>query len=414
MLIYELYIDKFAKNVNGLINKLDYLKSLSIDYIWLLPHYPSQMVDDGYDVSDYKNIRSDLGTLDDFKLLVAKAHALDIKILIDLPINHTSTEHAWFKEARSSLDNPKRDYYLWSKSGADMLSAVNAFPNVKLTNWIYNPFTKDYYFATFYPLQPDLNWDNPKVLEEFFDIIDFWFDLGIDGVRLDALTHLIKRKHSVSIALPETHNIVAAIRKHIDSKYNSKVLIGEVDLPTTHALEYFGKEDNECTTLFDFEGSLYTWLYYFEQDESIINIIKNNSQGIKKYNSWIYFLGTHDTLSLNVMNPDIQAKLKKWIDPQNEYDAKHDKRVARRVADILNSNVEAIIKAYKTLLSIKGHHVIYYGDELGMKSKASDEFLIDNRHAIRGDFDWTEADRQDKDKYSLLNKLRELFVAQSI
>ncbi|NMB69626.1 hypothetical protein GYA27_00280 [candidate division WWE3 bacterium] len=414
MLIYELYIDKFARNIKGLITKLDYLRDLGMNAIWLLPHYPSPMVDDGYDVTDYKGIRGELGTFEDFKKLTEISHEKGLKIIIDLPINHTSTEHKWFAEARASLDNPKRNYYLWSKSGADMLTAVNAFPNAKLTNWIYNPFTKDYYFATFYPLQPDLNWDNPQVIEEFFEILDFWIDMGVDGFRLDAVTHIIKRKHSLSVALPETHNIVNAIRKHLLSKQKDIMLIGEADLPTLHAADYFGSSRDGCTALINFEDSLNMWLNFFEKDENLIKQQQNHTSYTADKGDWIYFLGMHDAMPLYVMHADLQQRLKQKLDPENKFESKHDKRIALRIAEILNGNQEQIINLYKQLMNQNGHKIIYYGDEIGMRNSKTDEFLIDNRHEIRNDFDWNEQKRQAEDPKSLLNGLKRLFVAQRV
>lgn len=414
MLIYELYIDKFSGDIKGLINKLDYLRDLGMDAIWLLPHYPSPMVDDGYDVSDYKGIRRELGTLEDFKELTKVSHEKGLKIIIDLPINHTSTEHKWFSEARSAVDNPKRNYYLWSKSGADMLTAVNAFPNAKLTNWVYNPFTKDYYFATFYPLQPDLNWDNPQVIEEFFEILDFWIDLGVDGFRLDAVTHIIKRKHSLSLALPETHNIVSAIRKHLTSKRKDIMLIGEADLPTLHAADYFGSSRDGCSALINFEDSLNLWLNFFEKDENLIKQLESHTNYTADKGDWIYFVGMHDAMPLYVMHTDLQQRLKQKLDPEDKFASKHDKRIALRVAEIFNGNQEQIISLYKQLLNQKGHKIVYYGDEIGMRNTKMDEFLIDNRHAIRNSFDWAEQEKQAKDPKSLLNGLKKLFVAQRV
>lgn len=414
MLIYELYIDKFAGTIGNLITKLDYLHELGMEALWILPHYPSPLVDDGYDVSDYKNVRADLGTLDDFHLLTKAAHELGMKIIIDLPINHTSTDHPWFKEARGSLNNDKRDYYLWSQSGADMLTAVNAFPNAKLTNWVYNPFTKDYYFATFYPLQPDLNWDNPQVLKEFFEIIDFWLDLGVDGFRLDAVTHIIKRKHSLSLALPETHNVVTAIRKHIDSRTKDIMIMGEADLPTLHATDYFGPNKNECTTLINFEDSLLFWLYLLDGDENVLKKIISNSDFSRKRGEWVYFLGMHDSFPLGVLPTDLQQRLKNKLDPSGIYENKHDKRIALRTAEIWKGNQEKIVKAFKLFLEFEGHKVIYYGDEIGTMNVSTEEFLIDNRHEIRAPFNWEEMEKQKKSANSLFNQLKTLFVAKSI
>ena len=225
--IYELYIDKFAGDLKGLTQKLDYFTELGVDCLHLLPHYPSPMVDGGYDVADYRGVRPELGTLDDFKILVEQAHTKNICVIIDFVLNHTSEAHPWFVEARASKHNPKRDYYLWSECGTEFANAINAFPDIKPGNWIYNEQTSDYYFATFYPQQPDLNWNNPQIVQEMLTIIDFWVNLGVDGFRLDAVPHLIKRGDTTCKGLPEVHAILKKIRTHIEARWPEVVLLAE-------------------------------------------------------------------------------------------------------------------------------------------------------------------------------------------
>ena len=178
-IIYEVYVDKFAKNFNGLTDKLGYLEYLGANTIWLLPHYPSPMIDGGYDVSDYKGIRGDLGKISDFEEFVAKAHAKGLKVIIDLVLNHTSDKHPWFIEARGSKKNPKRDWYIWSDDASRFSQAFVHFSNVKKSNWIKNEKTNDYYYASFYPQQPDLNWDNPEVYNAMLDVMEFWLEKGV-------------------------------------------------------------------------------------------------------------------------------------------------------------------------------------------------------------------------------------------
>ena len=194
IIIYEVYVDKFAGTFFGMAEKIGYLKGLGVGCIHLLPHYPSPMVDDGYDVSDYMNVREDLGTLQDFTDFVAKAHGAGIKVIVDFVLNHTSTQHPWFIEARGSAKNSKRDFYLWSRTGQEYPMAPNLFPDLKDKNWIYNEQTQDYYFSTFHPKQADVNWQNPEVLKTMCQIMDFWVDKGVDGFRLDAASHLVKKR----------------------------------------------------------------------------------------------------------------------------------------------------------------------------------------------------------------------------
>jgi maltose alpha-D-glucosyltransferase / alpha-amylase len=405
MIIYQLYVDKFNRTFQGLIDKLDYIASLGVDTIWLLPHYPSPMVDSGYDVSDFIQIRPELGTMYEFKELTEAAHDRGMKIITELVLNHTSTEHHWFKEARSTPNNSKRDYYIWNSNSNEMLNAVNAFPNIKLSNWVFNPFTHDYYFATFYTLQPDLNWDNPQVLEEFKKIIDFWLSLGVDGFRLDAMTHLIKRKHSLSIGLPETHNIIKELRKYIDSNYKDKVLLGEADLLNYQAKDYFGSSD-ECQYLFNFEGSTKLLLNVLNDDPTVLDDAVRSSMDIPEGCDWIYFLGNHDTITTQLLDKDKQEIMTKLLDPDGKFIKTHDKRIALRLGQILNGDPEKMENAFRKLFSIHGSKVIYYGDELGLKNSNAQEFLLDNRYSVRGDFDWNLARQQEADPNSILNRIR--------
>jgi maltose alpha-D-glucosyltransferase / alpha-amylase len=407
MIIYQLYIDKFNKNIKGLIDKLDYLVDLGVDTIWILPHYPSPMADGGYDVSDYENIREGLGSLDDFKQLTKSAHEKNLKIIIDMVLNHTSTEHPWFKTSRSSENNDKRDFYIWSDTSTDMLTSVNAFPNIKLSNWVYNPFTNDYYFATFYTLQPDLNWDNPQVFNNFLHIMDFWISLGVDGFRLDAMTHLIKRRHTLSIALPETHLIVNKIRNYIDSKYKDIMLIGEADMHTYKAKEYFGSGD-ECNYLYDFEGSTKLLLFIFNNNQNLIDEILHNYANKPKNSEWIFFLGSHDTINTELLKQTEKEELTQKLDPAGRFMKSHDKRIALRVSDMFNGDSGRIAYAFSILMALPGDKVIYYGDEMGMRNDKSQEFLIDNRFEVRGNFDWTELENQKNYQYSTYNRVKDI------
>lgn len=184
---YELYVDKFAGNFRDLAKRLEYFETLGVNALHILPHYPSPMVDDGYDVSDYRNIRPELGTLQDFETFVTKAKQRGIHVIIDLVLNHVSNEHPWFTAARRLKSDPWRDFFIWSETTERLKDSINAFSHLKPSNWIYNQATNDYYYATFYPEQPDLNWNNPDVFDEMAKIMDFWTDLGVDGFRLDAV-----------------------------------------------------------------------------------------------------------------------------------------------------------------------------------------------------------------------------------
>ncbi len=237
--IYELYVDKFAVDFKGLSGKIGYFTRLGINTLHILPHYPSPMADDGYDISDYRDVRADLGTMEDFRAFIVAAHESGIRVITDFVLNHVSVEHPWFVEARSSKDNPKRGWFLWSDTGREYKDAWNAFPDIKDDNWIPNPATGDAYYATFYPDQPDLNWTNPEVEQTMIATMDFWADIGVDGFRLDAASVLIKKEGTRCRDLPETHAIIKRIRAHLDAKYPRGVIM----LAEAHNKEYFGDGD---------------------------------------------------------------------------------------------------------------------------------------------------------------------------
>ncbi|MCA9392418.1 trehalose synthase, partial [candidate division WWE3 bacterium] len=226
-IFYELYVDKFSRDFRSLIGRIGYLKDLGVDAVWVLPHYPSPMDDDGYDVSDFQNVRHELGTLDDFDLFVERAHAQNIKVVVDFVIGHTSTSHPWFVDAASSIESQYRDYYLWSNDGNQLRNSTNAFPNIKPNNWIFNPQTNDYYYATFYPSQADLNWDNEQVFSDMLANMEFWIERGVDGFRVDAVSTMIKREGTESYNLPEVHEIVKKIRKIFDDRFPDVLLLCE-------------------------------------------------------------------------------------------------------------------------------------------------------------------------------------------
>src|SRR3989338_3948416 len=268
-IIYEVYVDKFAGNFKGLAEKLPYLKNLGINCIWLLPHYPSPMIDDGYDVSDYLGVRRELGTLDDFKQFTKKAHEAGIKIIIDLVLNHVSIEHRWFQE--------RKDFFIWSKTGREFSGAVNPFSHIKPSNWILDKTSGEYYFATFYPQQADLNWQNPEVFTEIMKVIDFWIDWGIDGFRLDAARFLIKKEGTECINLPETHTVLKKIRSYVESRKSDVILLAEVNGELEKVKEYFGNGD-ECHMAFHFHlmSAMFLSLKRGDVGASIVEkIIKN-------------------------------------------------------------------------------------------------------------------------------------------
>lgn len=405
-MIYELYVDLFAGNFKLLAEKINHFSFLGINALHVLPYFPSPMVDDGYDVSDYLSIRKELGSLKDFRNFTAAAHAADIKIIIDLVLNHTSIEHKWFKDAVRSVSSQKRNYYLWSKTGKEFKNAVNSFHHFKPQNWILSPKTNEYYFTTFYPEQADLNWDNKEIHNEFFKIMDFWASNGADGFRLDAASHLIKREGSTSQHLPQTHAILKMLRKRLIKTHSNAVLIAEVGGRIETAKSYFGKGD-ECHLVYNFQlaAEMIYALVFGAKDR--LNKALRLSGSLPGISSWIAFLRNHDELNLDALNKKERIELIKKVDPAGIYRFKGDAGLSMRLANIFSGNTEKILEAFKLLFHSPGSSVIYYGDEIGMKN-LDIENLRDTRKLVRGAFDWSEANRQMKDPDSLLCRIAHL------
>lgn len=406
MVIYEVYIDKFAKNLRGMTGKLDYLKKLGVGCIWLLPHYPSPMIDDGYDVSDYLNIRSELGTLDDFRNFTTEAHENGIRVIIDFVLNHTSIEHRWFRE--------KKDFFLWSKTGTEFLGAVNPFSHIKPSNWILDKKTGEYYFSTFYPQQADLNWDNPEVFTEMMKVVDLWVNMGVDGFRLDAVPFLIKREGTECTNLPETHQIMKKIRAHLENKNPEVILLAEANGPLERVVEYFGNGD-ECHMVFHFHLMSAMFLALkrgIGENIDIVEKLVKNSFNIPENCQWGTFLRNHDELTLSHVSPARRDELLRWLDPGKLYSFKGGHGASVRLATIFKGDKEKIVEAFNLLFHLSGSPVIYYGDEIGMENIKLLDSPLDTRKYVRGDFDWQEAEEQSADPDSLLSLVSQVIKAR--
>lgn len=404
-------MDKFAKDFKGMAEKLPYLKSLGINCIWLLPHYPSPMVDDGYDVSDYLNVRSELGTLDDFKQFTEKAHEMGIRVIIDLVLNHVSIEHPWFRG--------KKDFFLWSKTGKEFPQAVNPFSKMKPSNWILDSISGEYYFSTFYPQQADLNWDNPQVFDEIARVIDFWIANGVDGFRLDAAPFLIKREGTMCVNLPETHKVLKKIRAHVEAKDPAVILLAEANGPHERVMEYFGgglpaQAGDECHMIFHFHLMSAMFLALKRGQMSVVETMVKNSFNIPDNCQWATFLTNHDELTLEHVSSEEREELLAWLDPEEKYSFKGGYGASVRLATIFKGDKEKILNAFKVLFNSPGSQVIYYGDEIGMQNVQLSEKPADSRKYVRGEFDWQEAERQMKNPESLFNQVSKIIKGRSV
>jgi len=405
--IYELYVDKFADNFSGLTSKLDYFAKLGVGCLWILPHYPSPLVDGGYDISNFKDVRNDLGTLKDFRSFIEHAHKRGLRVVTDLVLNHTSSEHPWFQEARRSKNSPKRNYYLWSETGKEFASAENPFKNIKPANWIPNPETDDYYYATFYPQQPDLNWDNPEVFDEMASVMSFWMDMGVDGFRLDAVPRLVKREGTDCVGLPEVHTIIKRIRNYIDRKYKDKILLAETDQQPQEAAKYFGDGD-ECHIAFHFLLATKLWLSIKRNDPTIAEKVVEETPNIPKNCQWATFLGNHDAFALYMLNRKERLELGRWLDPKCKFSVRPGTKTSMRLAEVFEGDRDNILRALAALFRLPGTPVIYYGDEIGMRNVKLKTKPRDTRDYVRGQFNWREAERQVNDPDSIFNRTAKL------
>lgn len=410
--IYELYVDKFAGNFKNLCTQLDYLQKLGVDTVHILPHYPSPMVDGGYDVMDYLNVRPELGTLEDFERFVEEAHARGLRIMTDFVLNHVSEFHPWFIDARTSTTSSHRDFFLWHENGGRFLESWNAFPGLKPSNWIRNEPTGDYYYATFYPQQPDLNWDNPAVMEAMLANMDFWSHRGVDAFRLDAVLTLVKRDGVVSKGLPETHAIIKKIRKHLDEKYGGRIaLLAESHMDVEEIKGFFGEGD-ECHLAYHFPmmESLFLAMMFGEVER--VKEMTEQSSGIPENCAWAYFLRNHDEISLATLPLIRRTTLVSLLDPKAEYLFNHGQATAVRLANIFPD--EALRReALKLLYALPGATVMYYGDEIGMKNLPREDGILDTRVYVRGPFDWEEAERQRADPESLFHFIAALLRSRN-
>jgi maltose alpha-D-glucosyltransferase/alpha-amylase len=366
----------------GMTKKLDYLKDLGINGIWLLPFYKSPLKDDGYDISDYYSILPEYGTIEDFKILITEAHARNIRVIADLVLNHVSDQNSWFREALKGKDNPKRDWFVWSDDDAKYSGVRVIFSDTEMSNWAWEPKTKQYYWHRFYSHQPDLNYDNPEVREEIKNVVRFWLGMGLDGFRCDAVPYLFEREGTSCENLPETHEYFKELRKLVDTEFPGTILLAEANQWPTEAKAYFGNED-EFHMAFNFP--LMPRIFIALATESaapIVNII-NQTLPIPPTCDWGIFLRNHDELTLEMVTDEERDIM------YNEY-AKLPKMrlnlgIRRRLAPLVDNDRPTIELLYALLLSLPGTPIFYYGDELGM----GDNIYLGDRNGVRTPMQWS-------------------------
>ena len=390
--IYEIPVRAFSDSngdgigdLPGLITKLDYLADLGVTALWLLPFYPSPMRDGGYDISDYTGVDPMFGTLDDFKRLLAEAHERGIRVITELVINHTSKDHPWFERARRSpADSPWRDYYVWSDTADRYRDARVIFKDFETSNWSWDPVARAYYWHRFYSHQPDLNFDNPEVHEALFRVCDFWLDMGVDGLRLDAVPYLYEREGTNCENLDETHAFLRRLRAHVDAKYKDRMLLAEANQWPVDAAAYFGNGD-ECHMNFHFPLMPRLFMSLQLEDRFPIIDILRQTPPIPETCQWATFLRNHDELTLEmVTDQDRDYMYRAYADDPS---ARLNLGIRRRLAPLLKTR-QRIELVYGLLLSLPGTPVLYYGDEIGM----GDNIYLPDRDGVRTPMQWS-ADR---------------------
>lgn len=389
-IIYELHVRAFCDSdgdgigdFQGLIQKLDYLSDLGVNAIWLLPFYPSPQRDDGYDIAKYDTINPIYGSLEDFQSFLREAHDRNLKVITELVLNHTSDQHEWFQKSRRSPPGSYwREFYVWSDDPQKYRGTRIIFKDFELSNWTWDPIAKSYYWHRFYSHQPDLNFENPEVIRKMFEIVDFWLEMGVDGLRLDAVPYLFEQEGSSCENLPQTHDYLKMLRSHIDEKFQSRMILAEANQWPEDAVAYFGNND-ECHMCFHFPLMPRLFMAIRLEDRFSIVDILNQTPEIPEQCQWATFLRNHDELTLEMVTDEERDYMYNSYahDPQ----AKINLGIRHRMAPLLQNDRRQIELLNAILFSLPGTPVIYYGDEIGM----GDNIYLGDRNGVRTPFQWT-------------------------
>ena len=389
--IYQLHVRTFSDSNGdgigdfaGLTRRLDYLQGLGITAIWVLPFYPSPLRDDGYDIADYTSVHSSYGTLDDFKTFLEAAHSRGIRVIIEMVLNHTSDQHPWFKESRSSHDNPKREWYVWSETDTGYQGVPIVFVDTETSNWAWDPLSKSYYWHRFFSHQPDLNYDNPAVFEAVWEVMKFWLDIGVDGFRLDAVAFLVEREGTLCENLPETHAVIREIRKRLDISYPGTMLLAEANQWPADVRAYFGDGD-EFHAAFHFPLMPRMFMAVKLEDRKPIIEILEQTPEIPANAQWFIFLRNHDELTLEMVT-DIERDYM-YDEYATDKTMRINRGIRRRLAPMMNNDRRRIELLNGLLMSMPGTPIVYYGDEIGM----GDNIYLGDRNGVRTPMQWNSS-----------------------
>ena len=388
---YEVMVRSFADtnsdgigDIPGLISKLDYLEWLGVDALWLPPFYSSPLRDGGYDVANFMTVLPEFGTIDDFQELVSQAHARNMRIVMDLPLNHTSDQHHWFQESRTNPSGPYGDYYVWSDTDEIRQHIRIIFSDTEDSNWAFDSERHQFYFHRFFSHQPDLNYHNPAVHSEMHDIARFWLGMGVDGFRLDAIPYLYESDEGTGESEPETHEFLRTFRSFLDTEFPGRVLIAEANQWPSETAEYLGTEETpECHMAFDFPIMPRIFYALRSQQAEPLQMVLAETVDIPPGTAWGVFLRNHDELTLEMVSEEERQALYGWYayDPRMRVNV----GIRRRLAPLLDNSRQELQLAHALLLSLPGSPFLYYGDEIGM----GDNIWLEDRDSSRTPMQWS-------------------------
>src|SRR5881394_257860 len=389
-IIYQLHIKSFFDSNNdgigdfpGLISKLDYIADLGVSAIWLLPFYPSPRLDDGYDISDYRAVHPEYGTTGDFKRFVAAAHARGIRVITELVINHTSDQHPWFQRARqASKGSPERNWYVWSDDPNKYASTRIIFTDTETSNWTWDPVAQQFFWHRFFSHQPDLNFDNPEVLEAVKNVMRFWLKMGVDGLRLDAIPYLIERDGTNCENLPETHGVLKDLRGALDAELHGRVFLAEANQWPSDVRAYFGASD-ECHMAFHFPVMPRMYMALRKEDRTPMVDIMRQTPAIPEDCQWAIFLRNHDELTLEMVTDEERDYM--YREYARETRMRVNVGIRRRLAPLMENGRRQMEIMNALLMSLPGTPIIYYGDEIGM----GDNVYLGDRNGVRTPMQWS-------------------------
>src|SRR5579862_1946274 len=388
-IIYQVHVRTFHDSngdgigdFQGLEEKLDYLQELGINAIWLMPFFPSPLRDDGYDIADYNAVHPSYGTLEDFRKFLESAHDRGIRVIIELVSNHTSDQHPWFQESRSSRDNPRRDWYVWSDTDTRYKGARIIFLDTEKSNWAWDPISKSFYWHRFFSHQPDLNYDNPAVREQMWNVMKFWLEIGVDAFRLDAVPYLVEREGTNCENLPETHDVLKELRRKLDENFPGRMLLAEANQWPADLRPYFGNGD-EFHMAFHFPLMPRMFMGLKLEDRKPITEILQQTPEIPPSCQWCLFLRNHDELTLEMVT-DIERDYMYDIYAGDKA-MRLNLGIRRRLAPLLDNDRRCIELMNGMLMSLPGTPVLYYGDEIGM----GDNIYLGDRNGVRTPMQWS-------------------------